>query len=566
MKGIGVSPGIASGKVFLYEEYKPTIEYRKVQSIDNEIQRLKSGIDIAKAEIEELYSDNKASLGDDIEIFTAHIEILEDPELLNMALGLIKKEEANAEWAILQTINSFISIFQRIDNDYMKSKIIDLRDVSSRLIKALIGDKTEYFSKMDEGSILVAKELTPSYILNIDKSKVKGIITESGGLTSHSTIISRAKNIPMVIGVNGITKVVNNGKQIILDGSDGQVIINPNEKQVKKYDGIIKNEGKRNLELRKFLKGESITKDGFTTRVMGNITSPDDIESVIESGGEGVGLFRTENLYFHKMPSEDEQYNIYRKALDLLDGKPLTIRTLDIGGDKRTAYLNLPKEENPFLGYRGIRVSLKEQEIFKTQLRAIYRASKYGDIKIMFPMVCDLNEIKKVKLIIDQVKKQLRSEKIAFNEDIKIGIMVETPSAAIHSRIFAKEVDFFSIGTNDLIQYTCAVDRGNQNVAYLYDQFNPAVLKLIKMTIDSGHDAGIKVSMCGQAASNEKLIPLFLAMGLDEFSMDSASILKSKYIIKTSSRDQITEELDTILDLYTGEEVENYLDKCLNIK
>ena len=561
MKGIGVSPGIAHGKVFLFDELKPTIKETKVISIEDEIKRLERGLSESIDEIKILYESNK-KIGKDIDILIAHMEILEDPELIDRIINMINNEEVNAEWAVSETINSFISIFEGLENDYMKDKIIDLRDVSSRLIRALSGHDLSELNNIEEESILVAKELTPSHVLSMDKN-IRGIITELGGASSHTTIITRASGIPMVVGVEEIREFVGKGDYIILDGNNGEITINPNEEEINKCREVEDYRKIINLKLNKILSQDSITKDGCKVKLMGNIATPSDIDEVLESGGVGIGLFRTENLYLDRIPSEDQQFKLYKKALESLDGRPLIIRTLDIGGDKNIPHLKIEKEENPFLGSRGIRICLQNQDLFRLQLRAIYRASIYGDIRIMLPMISSIDEIRQVKIIIAEVKEQLKRESILFNDDVKLGIMVETPSVAIHSKAYAKEVDFFSIGTNDLIQYTFAIDRCNKDVAHLYDEFNPAILKLIKMTIDNGHEAGIEVGMCGEAANNPKLIPLFLAMDLDVFSMDASHILMSRYIINNTCKYEVSRDIDTILELSTGEEVERYLCKYM---
>lgn len=559
MKGIGISPGLVLGKAFVYKEESLFKRYY-VKCQREEVDRLKVALDQAKKEIELIYNESKTLVGEDADIFIAHKEMLEDPELINGIIDIIINEGINSEWAIHKVINNFISLFKLRNNEYIDAKIIDLKDISSRLIRILAGSKLAAPLEWEGELIIIAKELTPSNILQMDK-RVRGIVTEFGGITSHTSILSKASNIPMVIGVNNITELVVDGDFIILDAYEGRIILNPCEDAIKEYQERRRQRIKF-WELHRVRDRETITQDGYRVKVTGNIAGVEDIKNLLAVGAEGVGLFRTENLFLEGLLDEEEQFQLYKRAVDLLGNHQLTIRTLDVGGDKAIPYLNLPKENNPFLGLRGIRVSLLREELFKIQLRAIYRASIYGSLRLMFPMISRIEEIRAAKALIAQVQEELMKEGIPF-EPVEIGMMVETPAAAIHSAAFAREVDFFSIGTNDLIQYTLAVDRDNKNVMELYDPYHPAVLRLIKLVIDNGCRAGIKVSMCGELASNSKLIPLFLAMGLDEFSMDHNLILNSKYIISRSNRGELEEQVDLILNLSTSCEVEKYLDNLI---
>ncbi len=392
---------------------------------------------------------------------------------------------------------------------------------------------------------------------------VVGIVTELGGKTSHTSIMARTLEVPAIVGVKDATNLLSNGDTIIIDGDSGEIIINPSARVLRDYEAKKKELEILKLNLMSMKTKETISKDGHKVLLTGNIGSPKDIEKVLKNHGEGVGLYRTEFLYMDKnrLPTEEEQFKSYRIVAEKLGKLPLVIRTLDVGGDKDLPYLDLPNESNPLLGYRAIRISLDRLDIFKTQLRAILRASVFGNIKIMFPMISNIKEIKDAKAIIEEIKAELTREDTAFNKDIEIGIMVEIPAVAVHSAAFAKEVDFFSIGTNDLIQYTLAVDRGNMDIAYLYNQFHPAVLRLIQMTIENAHKEGIKVGMCGDIAGDQKLIPVLLGMGLDEFSMSASSILESRSLIKDISKDRISEMLEELLNLSTAEDVEDYIDK-----
>lgn len=569
MKGIGVSPGISIGKVFLKKEVNIDIEKKDINNVEIELDRLDKNIDKSIKEIEALYEHTLKELGQkEAEIFKAHQLMLEDPEFIGRIKKNIKKEKINAEWAVKKATDEYVKILESLDNEYLKERAADVKDISIRLLKNLLGIKDVELSSLEDDYIIVSDDLTPSDTAQMRKDKVLGFVTEFGGRTSHTSIMARTLELPAIVGVKDITKKVENEDIMIIDGNEGLVIFNPSEEEIKKYEEKKDSYEKFKEELNK-LKGEkSISKDGVKVEIAANIGTPKDIDKVLEHDGEGVGLYRSEFLYMDrdKLPTEEEQFEAYRIVAEKLGGKPLVIRTLDIGGDKDLPYLNLPKEMNPFLGYRAIRLCLDRTDIFKTQLRAILRSSAYGNIKIMFPMISNIDELRKAKDILEEVKSELRSENIKFNEDIEVGIMVEIPSTAIQSDIFAKEVDFFSIGTNDLIQYTLAVDRGNQDISYLYSQYHPAVLRLIKMTIENGHKEGIWVGMCGEAAGDEKLIPILLGMGLDEFSMSASSMLTARWIIKNISKTEMEEKVEKILNLGSSQEVEKYIDEEITSK
>lgn len=562
MNGLGVSPGIGIGKIFIYKTLEIKVVKRNIENIELEINRLDDGISKASKEIDELYDLTIANVGnEEAEIFTAHKMILEDPELYSAIKAKISSEKVNCEWAVKEVSEYFISLFEDIQDEYLKARSADIKDVSTRLLRVLLGLESIDLLSISEKSIIVAEDLTPSDTAQLNKEMIEGIVTELGGRTSHTAIMSRTLSIPAIAGVKDILKSVNHGDSMIIDGFTGNIIINPTEEEIKEFE---KRKQDIEEENKKFLtvKGErTISKDGHVVEIAGNIGTPEDIEKVLENDGEGVGLYRTEFLYMDRdrLPSEEEQFKAYKIVAEKLGQRPLVIRTLDVGGDKELPYLDLPKEMNPFLGYRAIRLCLDREDIFRTQLRAILRASAYGNVKIMFPMISSIQEIREVKVILAEIKEELRKEQIPFDENVEIGIMVEIPAVAIQSREFAKEVDFFSIGTNDLIQYTLAVDRGNQNIAHLYNQYHPAVLNLIKMTIENGHHEGIWVGMCGESASDEKLIPLFLGMGLDEFSMSASSIFKARYLIRNTSKEEVTSHMDKILSLPTASDVEKYL-------
>ncbi|MDR7870836.1 MAG: phosphoenolpyruvate--protein phosphotransferase [Tissierellaceae bacterium] len=569
MKGIGTSSGVAMGKIFIYKEPEINIIKQSIKDIDFEINRLDDALNKAIQEIDKLHELTLQNIGEsEAEIFIAHRMILEDPEFLSGVKDKIKIQKLNAEFAVKEVADFYISIFENIKDEYMRARAVDLKDVSKRLLRVLLGIKSADLSTIEEKSIIVAEDLTPSDTAQMNKKMVVGIVTELGGKTSHTSIIARTLEIPAISGLKNITRLSNNGDYMIINGDSGEIIINPSLDEKSKYEAKFQELRELKKRLSVLKDKESLTKDGNKVEIAGNIGTPDDIHKVIENGGEGVGLYRTEFLYMDRdrLPSEEEQFDAYKIVAQKLGSKPLIIRTLDVGGDKVLPYLNLPKEMNPFLGYRAIRLCLDRKDIFRTQLRAILRASVFGNIRIMFPMISNINEVREAKSILEEIKMDLRAENIPFDENIEIGIMVEIPAVAIHSRIFAKEVDFFSIGTNDLIQYTLAVDRGNQDIAYLYNQYHPSVLSLIKMTIENGHKEGIWVGMCGEAAGDKKLLPVLLAMGLDEFSMSASSILRSRNDLLKYSKDEVKKHLDTLLSLPTAEDVEKYIDDNILIK
>ena len=565
MKGLGVSPGIGIGKAFIIDKGPINIIKNYVNDAEKELDRLMTAFETAKEQLKELYISSIDELGEkEAQIFKSHEMMLEDDTFISDVEDRINREGVNAEFALNETSNVYIKMFQSIEDEYLRERSEDIKDVMDRVIRILMGVSSTDFSNIEENSIIVAKDLTPSDTAQLDRTKVAAMITEVGGKTSHAAIIARIMGIPTIVGLNNITDKIKDGDTVICDGKTGKVLINPNAKQLFYYNKKKNIEDDIKNELRNQVGLPSITKDGFKVSLSANIGVPNDVDMALENDAEGIGLFRSEFIFMNRdrQPTEDEQFEQYKEVLVKMGDKPVIIRTMDIGGDKNVPYIDIPKEMNPFLGYRAIRFCLGNVEVFRTQLRAILRASVYGNVKIMIPMISTMKELKDSKKILQQAKDELKSEGIKFKNDIEIGIMIEIPSAAIISDLLAKEVDFFSIGTNDLIQYTMAVDRMNSKLSYLYSQYHPALLRLIKGIIDNAHNAGIWVGMCGEAAGDPKLIPVFVGMGLDEFSMNAPSILRARYIVRNLNKEDMQKIARNTLDMENALEVEEYL-SCL---
>jgi phosphotransferase system enzyme I (PtsI) len=565
MRGLGVSPGIGIGKAFIIDRGLIDIKKILVDDVGKELDRLMTALETAKTQLNDLYNSTIDELGEkEAQIFKSHEMMLEDDTFISDVKNKIIAEGVNAEFALSETSNAYIKMFQNIENEYLRERSEDIRDVMDRVIRLMMGINSFDYSALENNSIIVAKDLTPSDTAQLDRTKVAAMITEMGGKTSHAAIIARIMGIPTVVGLNNITDKIKPGDTVICDGRTGKVIINPNAKQLFFYNNKKIREDEINKELRNQAGLPSVTLDGFKVNLSANIGVPNDVDMALENDAEGIGLFRSEFIFMNRehQPTEDEQFEQYKEVLVRMGDKPVIIRTLDIGGDKCVPYLDMPKEMNPFLGYRAIRLCLGNVEVFRTQLRAILRASVYGNVKIMIPMISTMKELKDSKKVLQQAKDELLREGIKFKDDIEIGVMIETPSAAIISDLLAKEVDFFSIGTNDLIQYTMAVDRLNSKLSYLYSQYHPALLRLIKGIIDNAHKAGIWVGMCGEAAGDPKLIPVFIGMGLDEFSMNSPSILRARYIVRNINKKDMEIIAKSTLDMENALEVEEYL-SCL---
>lgn len=565
MKGIAVSNGIAIAKAYCLVE--PDLSFEKVSIGDSEEEkkRLKNAVAEAKKDLEGIKAEAERKFGPDkAAIFQAHLLVLEDPEMLGMIDGKID-EGTNVEAALHEVSTTFIEMFEVMENAYMKERAADIRDVSKRLLSKLLNVEIPDYSHLNEDVIIIANDLTPSMTAQLDKTHVKGFVTDIGGRTSHSAILARTMEIPAVVGAKTATKDIQQGSLVIVDGSKGDVIVDAEPEIVGTYQTAQKAYLEEHAYFEQFKGEPSISRDGHHVEIAGNIGKPEDADIVLENGGDGVGLFRTEFLYMDRtdLPSEEEQFVSYKSVLEKMKGKPTVVRTLDIGGDKKLPYLKMEEEMNPFLGHRAIRLCLDDTALFRTQLRALLRASIYGNLKIMFPMIATLDEFREAKAILEDVKKELVTEGKEVSDTIEVGMMVEIPSTAVMADLFAKEADFLSIGTNDLIQYTLAADRMNEKVSYLYQPYNPAILRLVKSVIDGAHKEGKWVGMCGEMAGDEIAIPILLAMGLDEFSMSASSILRARAQIAKSSKEDLEKHIEKILQLSSNKEVSGYVTQYL---
>ena len=561
MKGIGGSPGYALGPIYIKEAFKEP-EKAKIENIEEALAALDEAVYQADLRIHHLMEKTMSEMGQsESDVFKAHLMMLHDPELLNPIKDKIKKDHLNPAYAVLEVRDQLLAIFEAMDNAYMKERGADVKDVCNRIMKELMGIKDMASLSPDCPVILVAHDLTPSDTASIIKGSVLGFVTEVGGKTSHSAIMARSLEIPAVLGVENILDQVKNGEILALDGFKGDLHLNPCERIQMDFENK-KDSYERDQEILKaYIHEPTITQDGHKVEIGCNIGQADEVDKVLSKGGEGIGLFRSEFLYMdrNQMPSEEEQFQAYKHVLSKMENKPVVIRTLDIGGDKQIPYMNFPKEDNPFLGYRAIRYCLDHEDIFKVQLRALLRASCFGNLRIMFPMISNVQEVRKAKSIIESVKVSLAEENIAYG-DFQVGIMIEIPAAALIADQLGKEVDFFSIGTNDLIQYTTAVDRMNQKIADLYSPYHPGLLKLIQMVIDGAKKNQIWVGMCGEVAGNEKLIPLLLAMGLEEFSMSPGSVLKARKLIGQLNYENLKPHVSRVLEASEASEVLDLLD------
>ncbi len=567
IKGIGASPGIAIHKAFLYVKEEVDVQSTLVEDVAKETDRLNNALAAAKEQLVAIKEKAVVELGpEEAEIFEAHIMVLEDPEFTGGMLSEIQDNKFNAEYAVQTVTERLKQIFEMMEDDYFKARAADIHDVGTRVLNNVAGIENVDLSAMSEDVIIIAEDLAPSDTAQMDKNHVKGFATDIGSRTSHTAIMARSLEIPAVLGLGDITTKVKTGDTIIIDGQAGAVILNPTQEELVDYQKKKDAYETYVKELSTLKEQPAETLDGHRVELVGNIGSPNDVEGVLRNGGEGVGLYRTEFLYMDSdtMPDEETQTTAYRKVLESFEGNVI-IRTLDIGGDKQLPYLPMEEEMNPFLGLRAIRLCLKETDLFKTQLRAILRASVNGKAHIMFPMISGVTEVIQAKTVLKEVMAELEAEGIAYDPQIKVGIMVEIPSAAVTADIIAPEVDFFSIGTNDLCQYTLAVDRMNQQVSYLYDPLHPAILRLVKNVIDASHaHPGKFTGMCGEMAGDPLAVPILLGLGLDEFSMSASSIPLAKKIIRTMQLEEAQQLAEEALHLATGEEVKALVRKKLD--
>ncbi|MNO58666.1 Phosphoenolpyruvate-protein phosphotransferase [compost metagenome] len=558
IEGIAASAGVAIAKAFKLEHPDFTITRRDADHAAAEIARLDEALAKSQQELEAIKERTLQELGEKkAEIFESHLLILNDPELLTPVRDKILSDKLTAEFALDEITKQFIEMFQNMKSDYLKERAADMRDVTKRVLTHLLGLTFMNPADITEEVIVIAEDLTPSDTAQLNRTYVKGFTTNIGGRTSHSAIMARSLEIPAVVGTKEVLSKVNQNDIVIVDGLDGAVIVNPTPEVLEQYQEKRDHHLRQIAEWKKLQEVATTSKDGVHVELAANIGTPNDVNGVLDNGGEGVGLYRTEFLYMGRteLPSEDVQFNAYKTVLEKMEGKPVVVRTLDIGGDKELPYLDLPKEMNPFLGFRAIRLCLDRTDIFRTQLRALLRASVYGNLRIMFPMIATLNEFRQAKALLLEEKEKLVSEGMQVSDSIQLGIMVEIPSTAVLADQFAKEVDFFSIGTNDLIQYTMAADRMNERVSYLYQPYNPSILRLVKMVIDAAHKEGRWAGMCGEMAGDATAIPLLLGLGLDEFSMSATSILPARSQIMKLSKAEMASLSEKALQMQTAEEV-----------
>jgi len=557
LKGIAASAGVAVNKVYRYVHPKVVIEKRDANP-ESEIQKFHDALGKTKKDIQTIQQMAVGKLSEEeLAIFDAHLMVTEDPEFIGQIEEIMNNEKVNAEFAVDQVGSMFISMFEEMEDDYFRERAADIKDVTYRIKCNIMGIVIPDLSLIDEEVILVAEDLTPSDTAQLNRKYIKGFATAIGGRTSHSAIMARSLEIPAIVGTTGLLEAVQHGDFMVLDAMTGEIIVSPNETQINEYEAKAKEFEDFKESLKVLKDAESVTKDGHHVELVVNIGTPKDVQSVIDNGGEGVGLYRTEFLYMDakELPTEEEQFVAYKTVLEALNPKPIVVRTLDIGGDKKLPYLPLPEEMNPFLGYRAIRICLDRQDIFRTQLRALIRASAFGKLCIMFPMIATIEEFNDAKAIyLDEVK-NLKAEGHNISDEIEVGMMVEIPAAAALADQFAKVVDFFSIGTNDLIQYSMAADRMSEPVSYLYQPLNPAILRLIKMTIDGAHKEGKWCGMCGEMAGDPLAVPVLLGLGLDEFSMSATSVLEARKLVRELSKGDMEKLAEKALECGTEEEV-----------
>lgn len=557
-KDIAGSEGIGIGTVVLIEEHEINIETKRVEETGAEIERLQNAIEKFVADTNAMAEKMDITVGKkDADILRGHIQMLQDPMIEEQISALIISEKITAEMAVEQVLEQTAEMFSQIPDELLQQRATDFRDIKTRMLKILLGIEDVDISQVPAGTVIVARDLTPSMTAGINPENIEGILTEVGGRTSHSAILARAMEVPAVLSIENICSIAKNGDKVVLDGTSGEAILNPDDETVEKFKKMYSDYQNEKALLKEYAGKPSQTKDGVKVELVCNIGKPADANKAVECDGEGIGLFRTEFLFMDRdsMPTEEEQFEAYKEVAEKMKGKPVIIRTLDIGGDKDVPYLGLEHEDNPFLGFRAIRYCLQRKDIYDIQLKALLRASAFGKIKIMVPLVTGVDELRQVKAMIKDIMAELDKEGVAYNKNIEVGVMMETPAACMMADALAKEAAFFSIGTNDLTGYTMAVDRGNAKVAYLYSTYNPAVLRAIKRIIECGKKEGIMVGMCGEAAADSKLIPLLLAFGLDEFSVSATSVLKTRKTISDCTMDECKALADKVMACVTEEEV-----------
>lgn len=565
LRGIAAASGYAMGPAFLLQETEAEIVRRELSpEAEMEVKRFEAEVNQSIAELEELKVQTEEKMGEEhANIFGTHILVLQDEEYIGRVKEMIQSNRINAEAALEDATQEIVTLFESMDNEYLRERAADIRDVSKRIMNHLLGLEAGGLSQVKDSVVLLAHDLTPSDTAQLDRDKIAGFATNIGGRTSHSAIMARSMEIPAVVGLNDVTAKVKSGDYVILDGAKGILLINPEESVIASYKELQQKYEARLQELKKFHDKPSVTADGHLLEIVSNIGNPQDAHAAERSGAEGIGLYRSEFLYMGRqsLPSEEEQFDAYKVVAEIFGSKaPVVIRTLDIGGDKELPYMDLPKEANPFLGYRAIRLCLDRKDIFKTQLRAILRASSFGNIKLMYPMIATMQELREANAILAEVKQELDKENIPYNREMEVGMMIEVPAAALVADQLAREVDFFSIGTNDLVQYTMAADRMNERVSYLTEPFNPAVLRLIRNVINAAHQQGKWAGMCGEMAGNLTAIPLLVGLGLDEFSMSAGSILSARALMSRLNRPEMQKLAEEALNMTSAEEIKQYVE------
>ena len=552
LKGIAASDGVAIAKAYLLVQPDLSFSKSAISDVAKETDRLQNAIDKSNAELQQIRDSAAQSLGEEeAQVFDAHMMILSDPEFTGAVKQKVTDEKVNAESALDEVSTTFIGMFEAMtDNPYMQERAADVRDVTKRIMAHLLGVELPNPALIHEEVVIVAHDLTPSDTAQLNKKYVKAFVTDIGGRTAHSAIMARTLEIPAIVGAGSVTTDIQADDEVIVDGNNGDIVVKPSAEEVTKYRNLAKEYADQKAEWQKLKNASTETANGVHFELAANIGTPKDLDGVLDNGAEAIGLYRTEFLYMDspELPTEDDQFEAYKAVLEGMKGKPVVVRTMDIGGDKHLPYLPLPEEMNPFLGYRAIRISLDRQDIFRTQLRALLRASAFGNLRIMFPMIATLQEFRQAKGILEEEKAKLVAADTKVGE-IQVGIMIEIPAAAVLADQFAKEVDFFSIGTNDLIQYTMAADRGNEHVSYLYQPYNPSILRLIKHVIDSAHKEGKWAGMCGEAAGDPIMVPILVGLGLDEFSMSATSILKVRSLMKRLSTEDMAKLTDAALNV-----------------